>query len=233
MQIDGQPVDTSAWDQANPYQAVLKKKVDDQWQKVAWDKHREEPIDPELRIFARSASDSKGSGLAFLTTIDIMARRGIKPDFNIKVIMDFQEELGSPTLPQLVEEKRAFFESEIILIMDGTRHLSNLPTLTFGARGIATISLKVFGANRDLHSGQYGNFAPNPVFKLSRLIADMKDEHGRVLIPGSYDGITLTEADKRILENVPEDLDEIKKTSELLLLKKLAVLTRNPFNTLR
>ena len=113
--------------------------------------------------------------------------------------MDFQEELGSPTLSKLVESNRAKFEADALLIMDGTRPPSNIPTLTFGARGIATLKLTVYGANTDLHSGQYGNYAPNPVFHLSKLLGAMKDDDGKVLIPGYYDGVVMTEQKRKLI----------------------------------
>ncbi len=211
MQIDGQPVDTSRWNQSSPYVPVLKKRDGKNWKIVDWDILRKK-YDDDLRIFARSASDSKGPSAAFITALKILTKIGKKPTFNIKVIMDFQEELGSPTLTSLVKAQSSLFKADMLLIMDGTRHLSNLPTLTFGARGISTVTLKVFGSSRDLHSGQYGNFAPNPVFKLADLLSDMKDENGRVVIPGFYDGVFLTEKDKRVMNTLPEDLSKIKKS---------------------
>lgn len=209
LQIDGQPVDITKWDQPNPYQPVLKKFEDNVWQPVDWEILGKQ-FDPDLRVFARSASDSKGPAMAFVTALQILKEKGIKPKFNIKVIMDFQEELGSPTLPELVRKQPSLFKADMMLIMDGTRHLSNLPTLTFGARGIATVTLKVFGASRDLHSGQYGNFSPNPVFKLSKLLGAMKDEQGRVTIPGFYDGVSLSEEEKAAINSLPENLEDIK-----------------------
>ena len=210
LQIDGQPVDPLHWHQEDPFKPVLKEYKNGAWQIIEWDRLKH--YDPDWRIFARSASDSKGPAMAFLTALDVIIAQDIEPDFNIKVIMDFQEEMGSPTLPQLVIDNKALFEAEMLLIMDGTRHISNLPTLTFGARGIATITLKAFGARRGLHSGQYGNFAPNPVFHISRLIGSLKDNSGRVTIPGFYDGVMLTEKDKSMLAEVPENLDEIKSS---------------------
>ena len=125
--------------------------------------------------------------------------------------MDFQEELGSPDLPKAVEENRDLLKAEMLFIMDGTRHLSNLPTLTYGARGIATATIKVFGPKYGLHSGQYGNFAPNPVFEASKLIAGLKDDKGLVTIPGFYEGVTLTNEDKARLALIPENIDSIKQ----------------------
>lgn len=210
MQIDGQPVDSSEWYQPSPYIPVVKEAQDGEWQIISPD--LKDAINPDWRIYARSASDSKGPSMALITALQILQEQKKKPAYNIKVIMDFQEEMGSPTLSKLVEAKRDAFAADMMLIMDGTRHLSNLPTLTFGARGIATISLKVFGARNNLHSGQYGNFSPNPVFGLSRLLAGMKDEQGRVLIPGYYDGVVLSEADKKAIAAMPEDMGEIMKT---------------------
>ena len=211
LQIDGQPVDASKWNQPDPFIPALKEIQDDEWKIIDWDSLSGE-INPDWRIYARSASDSKGPAMAFMAAIQLLQQQKIKPDFNIKVIMDFQEEMSSPTLPALVKANKEMLQAEMLLIMDGTRHPSNLPTLTFGARGISTITLKVFGADDNLHSGQYGNFAPNPVFKLADLLAGMKDEYGRVTVPGFYNGITLTEKDKALINASPEDLEEMKST---------------------
>ena len=119
--------------------------------------------------------------------------------------MDFEEELGSPELPKAVEKYSKELASDMLIIFDGPRHISNQPTLTFGARGIAEVTLTVFGPRVPQHSGHYGNYAPNPAVRLSQLIASMKDADGRVTIPGFYDGIHLDEATKEILAQVPDD----------------------------
>jgi len=210
MQIDGQPVDTSAWSQESPYKPVLKKQVDDRWEEVDWEL-AEEVFDPELRVFSRSASDSKGPSMSLISALQILADHSLEPAYNIKILMDFQEELSSPTLAPLVRAQPEAFEADRMLIMDGTRHLSGLPTLAYGGRGIADITLTVYGSERNLHSGQYGNFAPNPVFKLARLLGGMKDEEGRVTIPGFYDGVVITDADREAFARVPEDQAAIEK----------------------
>ncbi|WP_165776629.1 M20/M25/M40 family metallo-hydrolase [Maribacter sp. 4G9] len=206
LQIDGQPVDTTKWFQPNPFIPVLKEKKGSNWEVIDFNKLNV-TIDPDWRIFARSSSDSKGPAMTLISALQILQSKKIKPEYNIKVIMDFQEELGSPDLPKAVTKNRELLDAEMLFIMDGTRHLSNLPTLTYGARGIATATIKIFGPKYGLHSGQYGNFAPNPVFEASRLIASMKDEHGKVTIPGFYNGVQLTESDKRSLAAIPENLD--------------------------
>lgn len=209
MQVDGQPVDSSAWNQESPYIPELMEEIDGTWEPIHWN-HVDGKINPEWKIFARSASDSKGPTMTFLSALDILQQKGISPSVNLKFILDFQEEISSPELAKIVAANKALFAADGILIMDGTRHFSNLPNLAFGARGIATITLKIFGAKDDLHSGQYGNFAPNPVFTASRLLAAMKDESGKVLIPGFYDGVEFTEADLKAMEAVPETLTQIQ-----------------------
>ncbi|MGB5436677.1 MAG: M20/M25/M40 family metallo-hydrolase [Maribacter sp.] len=208
LQIDGQPVDSAQWDQANPYSAVLKEKVNGTWQPIGFERLQNE-YNPDWRIFGRSVSDSKGPAMAFISALEILKEHKIKPQFNVKVIMDFQEEMGSPFLAKAVTNNKALLEADMLFIMDGTRHVSNLPTLTFGARGIATAQLRIFGAKQDLHSGQYGNFAPNPVFKTAQLLGSLKDENGKVLIPGFYDGIVLSEAKKSLINSVPENRDSL------------------------
>ncbi len=209
MQVDGQPVDSSAWNQESPYIAELMEEINGNWKPISWN-FIDGKIDPEWKIFARSSSDSKGPTMTFLSALDILQKKGISPAVNLKFIFDFQEEISSPELAKVVAENKMLFEADGILIMDGTRHFSNLPNLAFGARGIATITLKIFGAKDDLHSGQYGNFAPNPVFAASRLLAAMKDETGKVLIPGFYEGVEFTEADVKAMEAVPESMEEIQ-----------------------
>jgi acetylornithine deacetylase/succinyl-diaminopimelate desuccinylase-like protein len=181
------------------------------WEKIDWSE-LDKSINPDWRIYARSASDSKGPAMCFLTALSILEKHNVKPNFNIKVIMDFQEEMSSPQLEWVVQNNKAILQSDMVLIMDGTRHVSNLPTLCFGARGIATVTLKVYGPRNALHSGQYGNYAPNPVFAMSKLLAGLKDEDGKVTLPGFYDGINLSEADKKALNDIPEDETELNKT---------------------
>ncbi len=211
LQIDGQPVDRSKWNQKDPFTPVLKKEVGlNKWETIDFNLINKD-FDPNWRIFARSASDSKGPAMSFISALEIFNKKGWKPAYNVKVIMDFQEELGSPHLAKAVENYKELLQTDMVLIMDGTRHLSNLPTLTFGARGIVTATIKVFGPRYPLHSGQYGNFAPNPVFDAAKLLAGLKDKNGRVTIPGFYDGIYLSEGEKAMINNLPEDIATIKK----------------------
>lgn len=208
LQIDGQPVDVSLWDQPNPFEPVLKECHQGDCTPLDWEM-LDQSIDPEWKIFARSASDSKGPAVAFMYALKILQLQHIEPAFNVKVIMDFQEELGSPTLPKLVESYRAAFAADAMIIVDGTRPAGNMPTLTFGARGIATASLTAYGALKNMHSGQYGNYVPNPAFALARLLGNMKDDDGRVLIPGFYEGVKISSGVGGLMENQGASLQEL------------------------
>lgn len=211
LQIDGQPVDTTKWYQPDPYIPVLKEKDENgDWNIIDWS-NLEGTIDRDWRIFSRSASDARGPDMMFLKAMDIINDLKIQPNFNIKVIMDFEEELGSPRLPKAVKEYKNELTADMLVIFDGPRHLSNKPTLSYGARGIATISLEVFGPRAPLHSGNYGNYSPNPAMKLSKLLSTMWYDDGRVAIPNWYDGITISDEVKEILKQVPDDEQQIQK----------------------
>ncbi len=211
LQMDGQPVDTSKWDQSNPWVPTLKRKnANEKWAEIAWDKLQKD-FNKEDRIFVRSASDAKGPVMMLLKAMDWMSDEGQEPNFNLKVILDFEEELGSPRIKKVVETYKKELASDMFVIFDGPRHTSNRPTLTYGARGIVTLTLKVFGPRVPQHSGHYGNYAPNPAYNLSRLLHDMKNSNGKVIIPGWYDGVVLDAATKEILRQVPDDEEEIRR----------------------
>lgn len=211
LQIDGQPVDLTKWNQPDAYIPALKEKDENgDWNIIDWNNLKGD-INRDWRIFSRSASDARGPDMMFLKAMDIINDLRVQPNFNIKVIMDFEEELGSPRLPKAVNLFKDELAADMLVIFDGPRHLSNEPTLSYGARGIATISLEVFGPRVPLHSGNYGNYSPNPAMKLSKLLATMWHDDGRVAIPNWYDGITITDEVKAILKQVPDDEKQIQK----------------------
>lgn len=210
MHADGQPVEGAKWSQEDPFIPVLKE-IDEygNWNIIEWDRI-EGAIDPEWRIFGRSASDDKGPIAMFLTGMDILAEEAHDPAYNVKVVLDFEEEIGSPHLPDAVELYKEELMADHMVILDGPRHPSNLPTISFGARGIQTMTLTVHGPKNPQHSGHYGNYTPNPAFRLTEVLSSMKDKHGRVTIPGYYDGIELDKETLEILRAVPDDEEGIK-----------------------
>jgi acetylornithine deacetylase/succinyl-diaminopimelate desuccinylase-like protein len=209
LQADGQPVDPQAWAQANPYAPVLKTQGDDgSWQEIPWET-LDEGYDPDWRVFARSAADSKGPMTQFLMAVQLLDELDAAPDYNLKVIVDTEEELGSPNLAAAIRANSALLSSDLLLIFDGPPHASNRPTVTFGARGIATVTLVAYGPIVAQHSGHYGNFVPNPAFDLARILASMKSRDGVVTIPGFYDGVELDDATRATLARVPDDEEAI------------------------
>lgn len=208
LQADGQPVDPSKWEQESPWRAVLKEKDGARWRNIDWPEVGG-TIDADWRVFARSASDSKGPMTQFLRALDLLKARGEAPAYNLKIIVDTEEELGSPNLAAAVRANRALLGADFLLIFDGPPHASNKPTVVFGARGISTITLTTYGPKTPQHSGHYGNFVPNPALSLAKLVASMKRDDGRVAIKGFYDGVSLSKEVKEILAAVPDDEEKI------------------------
>ena len=214
MHLDGQAVDPGKWDQSSPYQPVVKKRdANGAWTPI--DTTEWNALDREWRVFARSASDDKGPIVGFLHAMDALRADGQSPAFNVKVILDAEEELGSRPLAAAVERYRDLLDADALLIHDGPVHLSGQPSLMFGCRGITSVNLTVYGPGKPQHSGHYGNYAPNPVFRLAHLLASMKDEDGRVLIDGYYDGIDLDAATRAVLAGVPDDTTQIFQTLQI------------------
>lgn len=208
---DGQPVDPSKWDQEHPFEPVLKQQnTAGEWEAIPYEKAMK-AFDPEWRVFARAAADDKGPIMMFLGALDILTQLEKEPAFNVKVMLDGEEEIGSAGLLETLEQYKESYAADHLIIMDGPAHPTNQPTLTFGCRGVASGALTVYGPIVPQHSGHFGNYAPNPVFRLANLLASMKDEEGRVLIDGFYDGIELDEKTRKILEGVPDDEAAIKE----------------------
>lgn len=222
LQADGQPVDPAAWDQPSPYNAVLKgKDPQGEWQPVDWDLAHIR-LNPDWRIFARSAADSKGPMTQFLFAVELLSE--VKPDlgYNLKVLIDTEEELGSPNLAAAVLAHRDLLAADMLLIFDGPPHASNKPTVSLGARGIATVTLTTYGPKVAQHSGHYGNFMPNPALALAQILASMKDQDGVVTIDGFYDGVEIDDATRAVLAAVPDDEQEILGSVGLIRSDKVA-----------
>jgi acetylornithine deacetylase/succinyl-diaminopimelate desuccinylase-like protein len=212
LQIDGQPVNPSQWEQDDPWKPVLKEQgTGGKWNTIPYERLEQGTINPDWRIFARSTSDAKGPAMAFIAALDALKETGIAPNYNIKVIIDFEEELGSPNLPAAVSNFKKELSADMLIIFDGPRHISNQPTLSFGARGICEITLTTFGPRTPVHSGNYGNYTPNPALRLAQLLASMKNEDGLVTLAGFYDGVTISDQEKKILAQVPDDPASINK----------------------
>jgi acetylornithine deacetylase/succinyl-diaminopimelate desuccinylase-like protein len=208
--MDGQAVFPSQWE-TPPFTPTLRRRQPDgTWNTLPLGTLTGAgAIDPEWRLFARSSADDKAPIMMMMAAMDAITATGKRPAVNVKIIIDSHEEGGPPTLEDVVKANAEALKADAVVMLDGPMHASNRPTLVFGHRGGAGFSLTVYGAYGDLHSGHYGNYAPNPAMLLARLIADMKDEEGRVRIPGFYDGVDMGPKTKAVLAAVPDDEHEI------------------------
>jgi acetylornithine deacetylase/succinyl-diaminopimelate desuccinylase-like protein len=210
---DGQPVDPRAWKQADPWTPILRRGRLDEGAAEIPNPRALTRVDPDWRVYARSASDDKSPIVAILAAIDALKSAGLAPSSNVKVILDGEEEASSPSLVPAIGRYRDRFKADLMVIFDGPTHSSGRPTVVFGARGIAEVDITVYGPKSGVHSGNYGNWIPNPASRLASLLASMKDDDGRVLVKGFYDAVArLTPEERQMLDAVPDDSARMLKT---------------------
>lgn len=167
------------------------------------------PFAPEVRggrVYGRGVGDNKGQHLAQLLGLEaLLACRGGLP-CNVVVLLDGEEEIGSPSLPALVQAQREHLRADLVITSDGPLHESGRALIVCGCRGVLSFELRARGADRDLHSGNWGGVAPNPLWTLVHLLASMKDAQGRVLVEGFYDDVLpLSDAERAALADWPDD----------------------------
>lgn len=145
--------------------------------------------DPEWRLTARAAGDDKAPVIALMAAIDALTAAGAMPDVTVKLFLDGEEERGSPSLRGILEQVGDDLDADVLLFCDGPMHQSRRRQLTLGVRGSMTLDLQTFGSNRPLHSGHYGNWAPNPNETLMRLLVSLKDAQGQPIIEGFLEDV--------------------------------------------
>jgi acetylornithine deacetylase/succinyl-diaminopimelate desuccinylase-like protein len=208
---DGQPTDPKQWNGTLPWQPVFRSAAFESGGKLISVPAANEAINPEWRIYARSASDDKAGVMAILTAFDALKAAGLSPSANIKFVFEGEEEAGSSHLGEIIRLNKELLESDAWIICDGPVHQSGVKQVVFGARGDVNVDLTVYGAKRPLHSGHYGNWAPNPALLLARLLATMKDDDGRVTIDGWYsDAEPLGNAERKAISEAPQYDDQLK-----------------------
>jgi acetylornithine deacetylase/succinyl-diaminopimelate desuccinylase-like protein len=201
---DGQPVDPKGWKQPDPFTPVFRS--GGLTAPELPDAPASAKFEPAWRVFGRSASDDKSPIVMLLAALDALAAAGTGPTVNVKVILDGEEEAGSPNLVPAIAKYRDKLRADLMVILDGPQHSSGRPTIAYGARGIARVDITVFGPRAGVHSGNYGNWIPNPAQRLALLLASMKDEQGRILVADWNAGITpLTREEQAMVAAVPED----------------------------
>lgn len=212
---DGQPVDASRWTH-DPFEPVLyDRSIADGGKRIPLP----EPgarFDPESRLYARSAGDDKAPIIEILAALDALRAAKITPRANLKFFFEGEEEMGSINLRRILRKHKSLLQADAWVFCDGPVHQNRQQQVVFGVRGVTGMEITLYGARRPLHSGHYGNWAPNPAMMLAKLIGSMKGDDDRVLVKGFYDEVApLTEVERKALAVAPRFDDELK--SELWL----------------
>lgn len=210
---DGQPVNPAQWAKGlDPFQPKLfTAAIDKNGTNIPFPVDGKD-YDPEWRIYARGASDDKAGVAAILNAYTAIIKSGMQPAFNLKFFFEGEEEAGSPHLHEILEKYKSLLQADLWIICDGPVHQTGKKQIIFGVRGDAHLDLTVYASKRPLHSGHYGNWAPNPAMMLAKLLASMKDEKGRVTVKGFYDDVVpLTASEQKALREVPSVEDQMKK----------------------
>lgn len=210
VHYDGQPVDPDKWT-TDPFAATLASTA---WhlggEEIRSDPGPGDTIDPEWRIYARGASDDKTPFAALTAAMDALADAGIERKIDLVFLFEGEEESGSPNLGRYMEALAEQLRADAWLLCDGPVHQSRKPQVVFGVRGYTGFDLTVYGPERELHSGHYGNWVPNPAMELAAFLASCKDENGMVTIEGFYDEtIPMTDADRGAIAALPPIEDQL------------------------
>ena len=174
------------------------------------------PFEPTVReidgreyLYGRGTVDNKGQHFAYLAAVKTL-RETVGLPVNVTLLLDGEEESGSPNLGEAVEARESALSADVSINSDGPVDESGRPTVVFGNRGILIVEVTVQGPNRDLHSGHYGGAIPNPARELSRLLNTMYADDGRIAIDGFYDDIEpITGTDRELIEAIEPDVDEL------------------------
>jgi acetylornithine deacetylase/succinyl-diaminopimelate desuccinylase-like protein len=200
---DGQPVNPAEW-ASPPFTPTLRTDAIEAGGQVVPLPDRPGVAGDEWRLFARGAGDDKAPIIATLAALDALKAVGARTGINVRFYFDGEEEAGDPHLRPLLERHRALLASDVLLFADGPVHQTRRPQIVFGVRGTMGMELTTYGPLRALHSGHYGNWAPNPIASLTNLLARMRDDEGRILIPGFLDDVRpITDADRRAIAAAP------------------------------
>ena len=209
---DGQPLDPKQWT-SPPWSPVLRDRALTEGGKPIAMPAPGARVDPEARLYARSAGDDKASIMAILAAVDAMRERRIEQSVNLKVFFEGEEEAGSGHLGQILTTYAPILAGDAWLFCDGPVHPSGRHELVFGQRGVTGFELTVYGPTRALHSGHYGNWAPNPALLLANLIASMRDDDGHIKIAGYYDDVRpITAAERAAIAALPPYDDELRRS---------------------
>jgi acetylornithine deacetylase/succinyl-diaminopimelate desuccinylase-like protein len=207
---DGQPVDPKQWT-SPPWTPVMRdKRVEDSGEEIPLNS-LPASIPGEWRIYARSAGDDKAPIEAMMTALDALRAAHLEPSVNLKFFFEGEEEAGSSHLPGAIQKYASLLHADAWLLCDGPVHQTRRMQVFFGARGVTDLEMTVYGPMHPLHSGHYGNWAPNPAVLIAELIDSMRDSNAHIKIAGYYDDVRpLTEAEKNAIRELPVPDDALR-----------------------
>jgi acetylornithine deacetylase/succinyl-diaminopimelate desuccinylase-like protein len=206
---DGQPIGQRGWI-SDPFQPSMRTALPEA-KAVDW-QNSIGPLDPAWRLFARSAGDDKASIQAMLSALDALKAAHVKPTVNIKLLYEGEEEQGSPHFSALVAKNLDLLKGDLLIMGDGPMHQSGKQMVNFGNRGIASLTMTVYGPTRPMHDGHYGSWIPSPAVMIANLIASLREDDGHILIPHFYDDVEAVSAtDKAAFAAMPPVEEELKR----------------------
>jgi len=209
---DGQPTDPKQWTETLPWQPAFRSAALEAGGQIVSAPTEGSMINPQWRIYARSASDDKAGVMAILTAFSALKDKGVMLTSNVKFFFEGEEEAGSPHLGEIINLNKELLAADAWIIGDGPVHQSGKKQVVFGARGDTNVDVTVYAAKRPLHSGHYGNWSPNPANLLAHLLASMKDDEGRVTIDGWYSDVeSLGDLERRAIAEAPQYDEELKQ----------------------
>ncbi len=208
---DGQAVVPELWS-SDPFEVVVRTgRLEAGGEDVPFDDLKA-PINPEWRLYGRSTSDDKVSIVALLTALDALDAAGIEPGINIRLFLDGEEERSSPNIPEILRSNIDLLEADLWVFCDGPMHQTRLPQVVYGVRGVTSVHITAYGPAVGLHSGHYGNWAPDPGMALARLITSMRDADGNLLVDGIDELVRpLGETASAAIEDAPPVDERLKQ----------------------
>lgn len=211
---DGQPVNATEWQGGTPFTPAFRVQRDGKWVDTPLpDSGR---LNAEARIFARGSGDDKAPIIAILAALDAMKATGQQPSVNLKFFFEGEEESESAHLEQTLKTNATLLASDGWIFCDSPVHASRQMQVVLGVRGSMGLELTVYGPSRALHSGHYGNWAPNPGILVAELLTSLRDADGKILVKGFQDDVAPPSAKELAAARaLPKSDAELRK--ELLL----------------
>ncbi|MFF2521622.1 dipeptidase [Streptomyces liangshanensis] len=182
-----------------------------------WSSEPFEPVVRDGRMYGRGAADDKGQ--VFFHTLGVRAHLAATgrttPAVHLKLLVEGEEESGSPHFRALVEARADRLAADVVIVSDTGMWAEDTPTVCTGMRGLADCEIELYGPDQDIHSGSFGGAVPNPATVAARIVASLHDEDERVAVPGFYDGVApLTDTERALFAALPFDEERWLRTAK-------------------